>query len=56
MTIIGKSVSVSTAMIIGVFIEYCPWNSQIAYGSVRFSDDCVKVYAKENSFHIFTPL
>src|SRR5699024_9673408 len=55
-TIIGSSVSVRTAMIIGVFMEYCPWNSQIARGSVRFSEDCVNVYAKENSFHIFTPL
>ena len=29
MITIGKSVNVRTAMIIGVFIEYCPWNSQI---------------------------
>ena len=43
MMIIGRSVSVRTAMIIGVFMEYWPWNSQIARGRVRFAEDCVSV-------------
>ena len=41
--IMGRSVSVRTAMIMGVFMEYWPWNSQIARGRVRFADDCVSV-------------
>lgn len=49
-------VSVSTAIIIGIFMEYWPWKSHTARGRVLASGDWVSVYAKENSFHIVTPL